>query len=229
MSSLVLRTVFLVVPLAVAPRKIRWLLAAPLAIPLAGLLLRGGNGLTTFFHYDMMFVPLLILVVALSPRADLRPRLVPIMSLVVIATLGVLRPFEPMHGPNLWRIDRSLTAELDQALETVLSSPNPEGSSLSAPSRLLPHLTERQNVFIFPSPFDGHPDDNSGYALVERVDFACPPPNLVVQSALAQAPRWEQERAVGYQEVDSHGTYSVWHSEEPFGNEPCSAVWVLSQ
>lgn len=225
LSSLALRIVFLFAPLALSPSRVKWVLAAPLLIPIAGLLARGGNGLTTFFHYDMMFVPLVILIAGLSPKAELKVVPLIAMSLLVLATLGPLRPFDPKHGPNPFRVDTEVTAQLDEALDAVLSLEGAATNSLAAPSRLLPHLSERSNVFIFPSPWDRHPDDNSGYGQVDRVEYRCPDPNSVVQDRLAPAPIWGDRRDDAYAEASDGERYSVWVRQPQTGDLPCDAMW----
>jgi len=224
-SSFALRAVFLFAPLALSPARIRWVLATPLLIPIAGLLARGGNGLTTFYHYDMMFVPLVILIAGLSPKAELRIAPLVAMSLLVLATLGPLRPFDPKYGPNPFRIDTEVTAQLDETLVALLSLDGARTDSLAAPSRLLPHLSERPNAFIFPSPWDRHPDDNSGYGQVDRVEYRCPDPNIVVQDRLAPAPVWSESRDDFYAKVSSGDRYSIWVRHPRTGDQPCDALW----
>lgn len=224
-ASFALRCVFLFAPLAVAPSRIRWALTAPLLLPIIGLLVRGGNGLTTFFHYDMMFVPLLILIVGLSPHAELRVVPLVAMSMVVLLTLGALRPFDPKYGPNPFRADAETTAELDRTLTSVLAIDGAATMSLSAPSRLLPHLAERMNAFIFPSPWDRHDDDNSGYGYVDFVEYQCPDPNVVIVDRLAPTPVWDSLRPESYSLVSDGSRFSIWRRQSQTVDQPCGAVW----
>jgi hypothetical protein len=224
-SSLLIRILFLLVPLAVAPSAIRWRLTMPLVLPIIGLLLRGGNGLTTFYHYDMMFVPLLVLIVALSPAARLSGPRIALASVLVIVAFGPLRPIAPRYGPNPFRYDREIVANLDEVADAVRAIEGHETLSLASPSRLLPHFSERMNAFIYPSPHDPHEDDNSGYDYVESVTFDCPDPNIVVADR-GPAPVFTAHLEESYDLIESKGAYSLWLRREPASDTPCTASWI---
>lgn len=221
-SSLIVRVLFLVAPFAVLPSGIEWKLAAPLALPILGLLFKGGNALSTSFHYDMMFVPILLLVVALSSRAVATWKTVAAVSVLVLLLFGVLRPFPPQHGPNPWRYDAEVTATVDHTLAVLREIEGIERLSVSAPSHVVPHLSERENIFIYPEPISRSQNvEDDQYA--GALDFACPQPNVVVTIG-QENESWSAILEESYEPLDQ-GALSVWKRRVETTNDPCRAEW----
>ena len=218
-SSAVMRVLFLFTPLAVIPTTLNWKLTLPLLVPIAGLVALGGNAVTTFYHYDMMFVPLLLLIVGLSPKAETHLRLIPLLAIVVAMLIGPLRPFEPLFGPNPFKYDMVTVNVYDQLKSELESLPAHQTESISAPAHLLTHFAERQNAFIYPNPADPHP---SGVFSVLR--FNCPEPNLVVSDDRIPAPTWEESTVANYRATFKIGdTFTTWVRKEITAHTPCSS------
>jgi len=228
LASVTVRILFLMVPLGVLPSQLKWRLAIPLLFPIAGLVIKGGNALTTFFHYDMMFVPVLLLIAGLSPRANLNIKNALIASSIVLVSLGALRPIPPMQGPNPLRFDASVKTDGDRLVDIVVSIEDGRSLSLAAPSRLLPHLSERRNVFIYPSPLDRHQNASSGYQFVDIVEYQCPQPNIVIVDERSGAARWSAALTESYERFGGSGDYSVWRRNTESPDTPCSAIWQAS-
>lgn len=225
-TSAVTRVVFLLGPLALMPRRLNWRLLAPLAVPILGLLLRGGNSLTTFFHYDMMFVPLLLVVVGLSTKVSYRPIVLTLASVVVLLGLGALRPFPPQGGGNPFRYDSEIVAAFDEARSLIDAHPASDTASMSLPGVLVPHYSERSNVFIYPFPVDVW-RDSEGEEPPLSINFACPEPNFVVARPQSITPPWNQAMEVGYTRTEfASGRVSLWTRDSLAGNEPCTAVYL---
>ncbi len=224
-ASFVVRSAFLLVPLAIGPSQLNWRLLAPLAVPIVGLIWKGGNAMTTHYHYDMMFVPLLLLVVALSPPTVFRIPLTLVASLSVLMTIGALRPFEPMLGPNPLKADRATTQYLDRVMDSVNGLDGTGEFSISAPPWLVPHLSERPNIFLFPSPVDQHQGTAVPGHFKQHAEFLCPQPNIVVVDTNEPLENWPSQLQSNYRLVDDLGQFQVWAALDFLGNKPCSAVW----
>lgn len=222
-ASVSTRTLFLLLPLGLSPARLDWRLMAPLAIPVVGLVLRGGPSLTTFFQYDMMFVPMLLAVVGLSAPVLPRSRTVIVGSLIALVALGALRPIPPQHGPNPWSYDRALVEEYRLVLGDLREIRGSDSLSVTAPDTLVPHLSERRNVFVYPFPVDRFPDRER---FESRLSFQCPPPNVIVERADFLTPQWTSTMtSVGYERVVTRDRVSVWVSVEPMPDKPCSAQY----
>lgn len=227
-ASIATRVIFLLAPLGVVPWRLNWKLLAPLSLPVLGLMVKGGNALTTFFHYDMMFVPLLLVIVGLSESAENRARATLWLSLVVLVLLGALRPIAPQHGANPFRIDREMTRELDAVVRELRALPGSDQLSLAGPSRVLPHLSERKNVFIYPSPFRQHRTQDDGYQFVDLLRYDCPDPNLVIVGTN------EIQSTVGidlqnYEQILVTENFLLLQRSRQTPNGPCSTTWSTTE
>lgn len=220
-ASVVARVAFVVLPFGVLPSRLDWRLATPLVVPVLGLVLKGGNALSTAFHYDMMFVPLMLLVVGLSPRAVSGPRQVAVVSLVVMLLLGALRPFPPQDGPNPFRYDADVARQFDAALEEISDIDGHESLSLAAPSHLIPHLSERNNVFIYPEP-EARPDRDQYGGLLA---LQCPAPNIVVTIS-QPSPPWDATLETDYELHATAEKVLIWRRSNTTADDPCDAVWL---
>jgi uncharacterized membrane protein len=222
-SSLAIRALFVLVPFGVMPSLIRWRLVMPAVIPALALVFKGGNALTTYFHYDMMFVPLLLLAMALSPEARSNTRVVVAASMTMLLLFGVLRPLPPQHGPNPWRYDPELTARIDETIESLSRVDGYRTTSLTAPSHLVPHLSERENIFVYPEPLHrSDTDDLDQYADV--VTFDCPAPNIVI-SLRSRDDQWQALLDSDYDLVGADDALPVWKRVTSLPNDPCEATW----
>lgn len=224
-SSFILRTAFLLAPLAISPRRLNWPMLVPLAIPIMGLVWKGGNALTTFYHYDMLFVPLLLLVVVSSPEARLRVPLSIVASIGLLVTIGALRPFPPLQGSNPFKVDSATTDYLDDIMETVRIIDPDATLSAAAPPRLAPHLSERSNIFLFPSPVDQHQGFAAPIHFREAVEFECPPPTVTIVDEAEPVSAWPELLRSQFNLVEDFGQFSVWRSERDQPNKPCEASW----
>lgn len=220
------RVIYLLVPVGLAITKIRWVLVAPLAIPLLGLMWQGGNALRTFYHYEMMFVPLLLLVLSLSPHARGRARSTVALSFLVLFALGAMRPIPPFAGSNPFSVNFSVTRYLDDTMDVVNRVDPTHQASISVPSLLVPQLSERRHVFIFPSPIDPHEGDASFSDLRDRVTFDCPAPEIVVRDIRANVKEWPGILRDEYRLVADMGTLEVWTRTDETDDGPCSATWT---
>ena len=225
---LLYRVAFLIVPLSLSLIGLNWRLLLPLFLPLLGLAWKGEGALTTFYHYEMMFVPLLLLIVALSPKARLK--LVPtvIACLAMLVTLGALRPISPIAGSNPFKVDHETTQYADDVIATVVSLDESGSSSIAAPPRLVPHLSERPNIFLFPSPVDQHAGSAAPFPFKDIVVFDCPAPNIVIVDESETVDTWPELLQSHYRLVDDSGQYQVWMANNPVGNAPCSADWRIN-
>lgn len=223
-SSVLIRSLFLLLPLAIMPRKINWLLMAPLSIPIAGLLIRGGNSLTTFYHYDMMFVAILLVIAGLSTTVAYRPGLLATMSLTVLVLFGALRPFEPRGGGNPLRYDAAISQDLDAIKSEIASFPQGEAASMSVPPRLVAHYSERSNIFIHPFPLDVW-DDSRDEQPPFGIRFNCPDPTIVVTHPPTLETEWEAVLSSDYRNhALPDNAFEIWVRNEPLPDRPCAAV-----
>ena len=223
-ASVVTRLVFLLGPLALLPRRFNWLLMAPLAIPIVGLLIRGGTSLTTFYHYDMMFVPALLLIAGLSTSVQYKPGVLVIASLLVLVGLGALRPFPPQAGGNPLRYNAANVAEFNEARRTLDNDPNVGAASMSLHGALVPHYSERSNIFIHPFPVDVWRDSNGNEAPL-TIDFHCPEPSLLVASPSLLTQPWVQAIERSYTRSDfGNGQLALWSRSPQPPSNPCSAT-----
>lgn len=185
-ASSAVRLMYLLVPLGVglaSLRHLRWTVGLPLVVPLIGLGLRGGNALSTAFHYEL-HLALGVIVFAALAAGPILLRVTPIIvgSLIAAFAFGALRPTTPEIGPNPWGL-LDPDNELREARD-VLSAIDDGERSLSVPTQLLPHFSEREEAFIFPGPFDR--------VAREPYAMACPPPTVVVADDLApHTPVWD--------------------------------------
>lgn len=224
-SSVVLRMTFLLLPLMIRPTRLNWKLVLPLAIPIAGLLYRAGNALTTFYQYDMMFVPLLLVIVGLSTEVVFRPGLLALGSLVTLLAFGALRPIPPQQGGNPFRYDQEVVTVYDAVRAKMDSAPGIDYVSVVTPPRLLAHYSERTNAFVYPHPVDIF-RDSEGTPVSPHVKFSCPEPGLVVTQPAALSPAWLDLIDEGYTMLNRGSPIGVWSRDELPPNKPCSAVWV---
>lgn len=226
LASVISRVVFLLAPFAILPDRFNWLLMIPLAVPLIGLLVRGGNSLSTFFHYDMMFVPVLLVVVALSARVSYRPMHLAVASLVVLLGLGALRPFPPRAGGNPLEYNPEVVAALDELRTVVDAHEVSATASMSLPDLLVPHYSERSNIFIHPHPADVRRDER-GNELATSIHFDCPEPNFVVASPDSLSPSWHHTLEDGYSRTDfTLSQLALWIREDLAPDDPCSASYI---
>lgn len=225
-ASAIWRAVFLLAPLAVAPRRINWLLMAPLALPVVGLMVRGGLSLTTFYQYDMMFIPLLILVVGLSTQVEFSPFRFAIVALLVMVGLGALRPAAPWGPTNPWRYDAERVRVFDEVKEILDGLPGSEHISMTMPQNLVPHYSERHNIFMYPHPVDIWRSSTGEPAELSTV-FTCPEPTVLVAPEQVLSDSWRQAVGSNYTLVsDSPQPYSVWMRDDALPDTPCSAVRI---
>jgi hypothetical protein len=174
LSSSAIRILYLLLPFGFGLsgwRKLRIHLLLPLAIPLIGLGLKGGNALITVFHYDLHLAIGVFIAVLATPGLTPHTTRAVVSALTVALFLGALRPTTPWLGPNPWglgRPDAEVFRQTDGALHEFVN----EGTSLSVPSRLVPSYSERDRIYIFPWPFDAPSH--------EPRPMACPPPEVVV-------------------------------------------------
>lgn len=222
-SSFLVRVTFLFLPPAVMPRRINWLLVLPLSIPIAGLLIRGGNSLTTFFHYDMMFVPLLLVILGLSTEVEFRPKLLVVLSLITLALFGPLRPFGLQGGGNPLRFDSTIAQDLDAIKADIRTNPDHSTASMSVPPRLVAHFSERSNIFIHPFPIDVWSE--KGIEPPYSIRFDCPEPTLVVAHLTSLDSTWESVLDESYSATNLEGnSFEVWTRDSPLANQPCTAT-----
>ena len=207
-SSSLVRVAYLFLPLGLgfsALRRIRWWIAAPLVLPLVGLGLRGGNALATGFHYDIHFALGVIVLTALSARVDPQPGRIVIGASVAAFALGALRPTTPEIGPNPWGLlerDQELL-EIREALREVDDSV----ASMSVPTQIVAHFSERERIFLFPWPFDR--------VAAEPYAMACPNPEIVVTDELApDTPVWDAV-AADYRLLRAGDRYSLFVYDGP--------------
>lgn len=227
LASVVSRVVFLLAPLAILPRRFNWLLMIPLAFPLIGLLIRGGNSLSTFFHYDMMFVPALLVVVG-SAKVSYRPMHLVVASLLVLLGLGALRPLPPRAGGNPLEYNPEIVAALDEVRTAVDAHEMSATASMSLPDLLVPHYSERSNIFIYPHPADVRRDERAN-ELATSIHFDCPEPNFVVASPGSLSPSWHHTLEDGYTRTDFTSSQLVlWIRGDPAPDDPCSASYTKS-
>ena len=220
-SSISIRVVFLLLPLAIAPSRINWRLMGALGLPVLGLVLRGGPSLTTFFQYDMMFVPLLLVVVALSPPVEYRPVKVAVASLVVMLLFGALRPFPPQHGPNPFLYNSELATDYRAVLSELYAMDDFMSLSISAPDTLVPHLSERRDIFMYPWPADTFSDPDN---VDSRLSFDCPPPEVLAQRPDLVTQAWVTVlEETPHQQVGTFGQMSVWRAVDPVPEGECTA------
>lgn len=198
------RVAFLLLPLALAShlaRTLNWRLTLPLLVPILGLALRGGNALSTTFHYDLLLVGALALIVALSPEIHLSLPHIVVGSLLAGIALGPLNPFTPHLGPNLTGI--SVDHASDHAgLARALDRFDDGDMSMALPDPLVAHFAARKQVFSFPYPFD--------QPRAEPLAMSCPKPQLVAVDHFlpADGPGWEKS-APHYVERWSNHRFSI--------------------
>lgn len=216
--SLAARLIFLLLPLAIMPTRLNWRLLLPLAIPVVGLLLRGGPSLTTSYHYDMMFVPLLLIIVGLSTRVEYHGSRLAVASLITLVAFGVLRPIPPKMGVNPWQYDGDRVRELRLAHEDLETIDGSESLSISAPHLLVPHLSERPNIFIHPFPI-GLSEDNEQESGLYNYD--CPLPNIVVATPGTLTPEWVETLSDAYTQQETSGPIGIWVSDDRIPDKPC--------
>lgn len=225
-SSVATRLVFWLLPLAILPTRLNWKLMIPLVIPVTGLLLRGGTSLTTFYHYDMMFVPILLVIAGLSVAVEYRPLRLIAASLLTLLIIGVLRPVPPHLGVNPWSYTPEVAQAFSQIHADLESVEGIESLSLTGPTLLLPHFTERSNVFLYPYPTDVYRDPD-GRESNPSLHMDCPPPNLLVALPESLTPAWETTiEDVGYSRIATTGRFAIWIADHPQPEEPCSAAYV---
>lgn len=223
LSSVAARLIFLLLPLAIMPTRLNWRLLLPLAIPVVGLLVRGGPSQSTSYQYEMMFVPLLLVIVGLSTHVEYKGTRLAVASLITLLTFGVLRPIPPQIGVNPWRYDGDRVRELrlvHQDLETIGGS----GSlSISAPYFLVPHLSERPNIFIHPFPIGPSEDDEQEARIF---NYDCPLPNIVVATPGMLTPEWEDTLSDTYTRHKTSGPIGIWVSDDRIPDKPCGVRQV---
>jgi uncharacterized membrane protein len=224
-SSFVLRITFLLAPLAISPLRLNWPMLVPLAVPMAGLIWKGGNALTTYYHYDMLFVPLLLLVVVSSPEVRLRVPLSILASITLLVTIGALRPFAPLRGSNPFKVDSVTTEYFDDIMEVVRMVDRTATLSVSAPPRLVPHMSERSNVFLFPSPIDQHQGFAAPIHFREAVEYECPPPTVAIIDEAEPVSAWSGVLRSQFRLVEDFGQFSVWRADQDQPDKPCKANW----
>lgn len=228
LSSGISRVIFLLAPLAILPRRFNWLLLIPFSFPLIGLLIRGGNSLSTFFHYDMMFVPVLLVVVALSASVSYRPMHLVVASLLVLLGLGALRPFPPRAGGNPLEYNSEVVAALDEVRTVVDALEMSATASMSLPDLLVPHYSERSNIFVYPHPADVQRDERAKEPAIS-IHFDCPEPNFVVASPGSLSPSWHHTLEDGYTRTDfTLSRLVLWTREDLAPDDPCSASYTES-
>ena len=142
------------------------------------------------------------------------------MALVVLVLFGALRPFSPQNGGNLLRDNSEIARELDLAAEAIRNTPGSETLSITAPSLLLPHFSERNNAFLFPEPVS-RPDMDQYDGLLR---LECPDPNLVAFAG-SEPPEWS-ELLAGYESIPNVGVVQVYRSVEEMPDQPCSSDWL---
>lgn len=200
------RLVFLIVPVGLTlrtARQVRWLLAAPLIIPILGLARFSANSLSFSLQYDLLLVGVLVLVLALSPVV-LQNRWILVGSAVTALTIGVLSPTSPDLGPNPFGIDPDDTAAFSSVRVELIQLADPS-DSLVLPDPLVAHFSERAQIFRFPYPFDA--------PRPEPYPMICPDPDFVVVDRIADsemaAPNWS-EVSNRYESVWSDGRFTIY-------------------
>lgn len=182
------RLAILLLPLGAAAVRANWRLVAIAAAPMVGLVLRSGvqeGLLKPVFHYEALFVPLLLAAVALGSAAAMRWRASAVAVIGLTLVFGVLRPW-PMFGEEArLGIDADVSsgyAELTDLTSSILG----ENDSIAVPRLMVPHFSERSRIFVWPYPFDRQ--------FREPYPMDCPHPQVVVAPESSPYPNWENAR-----------------------------------
>ena len=108
------------------------MLLAASAIPLVGLALKTGYALTTFFQYEMLFIPLILLIVGTGDASRIEPRSVAVGILLMAVLLGPFRTWSGYDSEPPLIIERGTVqtfSAVTRAVEPLLS----EGESAALP------------------------------------------------------------------------------------------------
>ena len=126
--------------------------SVPLIVPLVGLMLLGGNARFVLFHYEMLFIPVLLMLLAMGDtrRLALKPVLIGIT--VTLLVLGPLRVW-PLFGQESPLMASEEHASL-RSTSDWLSTHVTDEDGLTLASNLIPHFSERRQVAVFPYPLD---------------------------------------------------------------------------
>jgi len=184
-AATILRLMYLAIPFGLAAIwDNRALILATAAIPLAGLVLKGGFALTPFFQYEMHFIPLFLVIIATGNSMRLNPRMVAVGLVTMSVLIGPLRPWNLAGAAPPLAIDRS-TVQTWRTLEETLVPLLDHGESAALPSLLVTHFAERRQITIFPYPFDA--------VVPEPYAMDCPNPQVVVvpPSVEWETPGWD--------------------------------------
>jgi hypothetical protein len=169
---LAIRLIYLAIPFGIAAMWAnRRTALLTVAAPLIGLSLKGGFASTPFFHYDMPFIPLLLLVLAVGDIQKLSGRTVAVGIVAMSVLLGPLRLVDFAGIPRPLKIDSTVVSTWRKVDEATASYLRPGGSA-ALPSLLVPRYAERSQITIFPYPFDA--------PMREPYAMDCPLPDVVV-------------------------------------------------
>jgi uncharacterized membrane protein len=208
-ASAFARLVFLLLPVILVTRnlrRLRWRLALPLLVPIAGLAQRGAGSLSLGFHYDLLLVAVVVLIVALSPSVQLDFRPVALGALLGAVAAGVLNPLTRDVGANPFGI-RIADAHVQNEIADEIRLIDDGSRSISAPKSLITHFSEREQAFIFPYPFDA--------PYVEPYPMNCPLPEVVAAPRAGfPAPGWDRVRDNHYRFITSSGNVSLYEISE---------------
>ena len=146
----IFRVFYLMAPLGLLPVLRGWRFMWPLALPLAGLIMRGhGEALTTKFHYEMLFVPLLLMVMAAAGTRHTNLRVAVLSALIALVAVGPFRPYVYMGKPTI-ATTPPFAAEFRQ-IDAWLDGQDSD-VGLALPTNLVSRHAERPQITIFSVP-----------------------------------------------------------------------------
>ena len=147
-----LRIVYLALPFGALALLDNARKAVPLIVPLVGLMSLGGNARFLLFHYEMLFIPALLMLLAMGDtrRLSLKPVLIGLTATLLV--LGPLRPW-PLFGEEGPLMASEAQASLRSTSDWLATHVTDE-DGLTLASNLIPHFSERRQVAVFPYPLD---------------------------------------------------------------------------
>jgi hypothetical protein len=99
-----------------------------------------------------------------------------------------------------------------------------ESLSVTAPDTLVPHLSERSRIFVYPWPVDVIPDPEN---IDSRLSFDCPPPEVLVERPEFITERWQDVMdGVPYRTDHEFDLVTMWRAETPIPPGTCQSQYA---
>ena len=204
------RVVYLVAPIGVLAFLDNARRSVPLVLPIVGLMLLGGNARFVLFHYEMLFVPALLMLIAMGDTRRFSTGRVAVGLVVTIFLIGPLRPW-PIFGQQAPLVPATENTALSETSDWLAARVTDE-DGLTLPSNLVPHFSERRQISVFPYPLDT--------VTFPPYPMICSVPNYVVEplerEVLYTTPVWDTTK-LDFTEVLRNDYFVVYESgqEQP--------------